>query len=467
MEALTSLRRSFGFLAAGQAVGRLFTFGTTLYLARVLGAEPFGALTFAIAVVAYAAVIVDFGFDALGPVEMARRGASPAALVGTVMTVRLGLAAAAVSALAAFAFVAPLDPTTVRLLLVFGLSLPIAALDLRWALLGTESMAAVAAAEVVLQAVPMMGALLFVRGPGDLWIVPLTLVAAQGACAAAGWAAWAARWGWPRLGTDRDLARTLLSAAFPLVGSAAVGVLLHNFDLVLIGLWLGLGPAGRYGAAARVVWLPTVLLVAYTAAVRPTIVRAHAEGPSMVEVVVSRSHRLMAVAGLGGAVGGAILARPLLEALYGSAYTAGAPALRVLLAALLLMVFSRPYRVLLVAARKQGWDFRILLAAAVVNVAGNVAFLPRLGLLGAALATLASEALLLALAHAAVRRLAPGIGLVRHLVRPALCAGVMAALLIATPSWPLVARVAAGAACYAALVLALRLVDLRPVDGVV
>jgi O-antigen/teichoic acid export membrane protein len=173
----------------------------------------------------------------------------------------------------------------------------------------------------------------------------------------------------------------------------------------------------------------------------------------------------MAAVGLAAAVGGVVLARPLLEALYGAEYAPAASAFAVLLAALLLMAFSRPYRVLLVAERQQGLDLRILLVSAVVNVAGNIVLLPRYGLLGAASATLASEALLLVLAHAAVRRLAPGIALARHLVRPTLCAAAMAALVLAIPSWPLVARIAAGAACYVTLGLALRIVDWRDLGG--
>jgi O-antigen/teichoic acid export membrane protein len=462
---VTSWRRGFVLLASGQAAGRLFAFVTTLALARALGAEPFGSVAFATAVLAYGTLIVDFGFDALGPVEIARPGVAAAPLVSTVMTVRLALSLVAAAALAAFAAAAPLTPATAGVVLTFGLSLPIAALDLRWALLGTGSLGAAAAAEALLQAVQMAGALALVRRPADLWRVPLIFLAAQASCVAATWIAWAARRGRPRLGIDRALARQLLPAALPLAGSGAVGMLLNNFDLVLIGLWLGAAAAGLYGAAYRVVWLPTVLVVAYAVALRPTVVRAEQTGAAAVALVLGRSHRMMAAVGMGAAVGGVLLARPLLEALYGADYAAAARPFQILVAALLLMLFSRPYRVLFVAARKQSWDFRILLAAAAVNVAAAVVLLPRLGLAGAAWATLASEAVFLAAAHAAARRLAPGLGLVHHLVRPALCAAAMAGVLLALAGRPLPLRVGAGALCYLAFALALRILDAREVRG--
>lgn len=464
---MISLRRNFFLLASGQAVGRVFTFVTTLYLARHLGAEPFGVIAFGTAVLAYAALIVDFGFDALGPVEMARDGVARAALVSTVMTMRLALALVAGVALALFTSVAPLDATTAGVVLAFGLALPLMALDMRWALLGTESMGAAAGADVLLQAVQMAGVLLLVRTAGDLWLFPLIFVVAQGVCVAAGWAAWTARFGLPRLGIHVPLARTLLPAAVPLAGSTAVGMLLHNFDLVLIGLWLGIASAGLYGAAYRVVWLPTVLVVAYTAALRPTVVRAWAAGAAEVQSVISASHRIMAAVGVGAAVAGVILARPLLEALYGAEYAPAARPFQVLLAALFLMLFSRPYRVLLVAARMQALDFRILVAAAAVNVVGNVLLLPRFGLWGAAVATLTSEAVLLVLVHATTRRLAPGIGLLRHLVRPVVCATAMAVLLVSFSDWPLAARITGGLAAYLALGAALGIFGLRGTRGLV
>ena len=43
--------RGFALLASGQAVGRAMTLVATVYLARVLGVEMFGALGFAVVVV--------------------------------------------------------------------------------------------------------------------------------------------------------------------------------------------------------------------------------------------------------------------------------------------------------------------------------------------------------------------------------------------------------------------------------
>jgi O-antigen/teichoic acid export membrane protein len=461
-----SWRRGFALLASGQAVGRLCAFLTTLVLARALGAEAFGTVALATAVLGYAALIVDFGFDSLGPVEVGRGDAPRAALASTVMAVRLGSAIVAAAALAAFASAAPLPPGARPIVLGFGLSLPVAALDLKWALLGTGRMGAAAAAEVAFQAVQMAVVLAVVRSPADLWIAPVAYVCGQAASVAVTWIAWATKEGAPRPAhVDRTLAAPLVRGAVPLAGSAAVGMILSNFDLVIIGLWLGTAAAGVYGAAYRVVWLPTALVVTYATALRPTIVRAEAAGPEAAALVLARSHRSMAAVGIGGAVAGILLARPALDVLYGPAYAEAVRPFQVLTGALLLMLFSRPYRVLFVAARRPQWDFAILLGSAAVNVAATLALLPRLGMLGGAWATLASEGVFLAASHAAARRLIPGLTLWRHLARPAVCAAGLAAVVVGLAGWPVAARATMGAAAYVALALLLRILDAREVRG--
>jgi O-antigen/teichoic acid export membrane protein len=102
---------------------------------------------------------------------------------------------------------------------------------------------------------------------------------------------------------------------------------------------------------------------------------------------------------------------------------------------------------------------------AVLNVALNVVLLPRIGLDGAVLSTLAAYALALAICAVAAWRLFPLPVPAGAIVRSALAACVMGGVLLAFPSAPsalgLLALIGKGVGAYGVLALALDLAGVR------
>ena len=88
-----SISRSFGVLSVGQILSRLLAFAVIVHLSRVLGPEGFGVIVFATSVLGYAALVVEMGFDTLGPLEVARGDIPVPALARAVVTLRLLLLA--------------------------------------------------------------------------------------------------------------------------------------------------------------------------------------------------------------------------------------------------------------------------------------------------------------------------------------------------------------------------------------
>jgi O-antigen/teichoic acid export membrane protein len=463
MSSPPSISRSFAILSAGQVASRLISFATTVYLTRTLLPEGFGIVTFAMGVLEYAALVVNAGLDFVGPVEVARGRIPVAALARTVLAVRLLLAVVGFAALAAFALAAPLPSLTVTVLLWYGLSLAATAVDLRWVFLGAESMGPPALGEVVSQAVQLAGVLLFVHGPQDVGRMPLVFLAGQGALCALVAVLFTRRFGPPGLGIDRAVLRALLPAAAPLGVGAALGVVLHNFDIVLLGLWRGTAAAGLYGAAYRVIWIPVMLMSTYLTVVRPAFARAAPRGREDAARLLAGTLRVTVGLGLGMAVGGALVAEPLFDLLFGAGFGRAVPAFQILAASLVLMLVSRPYRLLLATGHREWTDLRTLSVAAAVTVALNVALIPRLGLEGAALAALAGEVVILAGGHVAAFRLVGPVPLGGLLAKAAVAAAVMAGVLYLTRDVHVLARVAVGGAVYLATAVALRLVPLSEV----
>jgi O-antigen/teichoic acid export membrane protein len=93
-------------------------------------------------------------------------------------------------------------------------------------------------------------------------------------------------------------------------------------------------------------------------------------------------------------------------------------------------------------------------ACVAVNVGLNLWLIPLHGFVGAAAATLVTEAVLFLLCAAFIRRALGPSGLAERAWRPAAAAGAMGLALWALPAWPLAALLPLGAALYAGLLLA-------------
>ena len=77
--------------------------------------------------------------------------------------------------------------------------------------------------------------------------------------------------------------------------------------------------------------------------------------------------------------------------MFGPQFEPAAPALIVLLWSIPVAFFRNVPQTALIAAGRQEWVFRVTLVSAVLNLALNLALIPRWGMMGAATATLATE----------------------------------------------------------------------------
>lgn len=461
MSAGSGVGFNFAILTGGQLLARLLSFAVMVHLGRALLAEGFGAIAFATGVLTNAALIVDLGFESLGPLEVARARYPLRVLVGNIVTLRLALSLLAFAAAATFATLAPMPAQARPVLVLYAVSLIANAVDLQWVFLGAARMTPAAAAEILQQALLAVGVFALVHGPRDLLMLPVLFGASRAAAVVALVLAFRNSFGGFRLGIDRAVVTPLLRASLPMAGSAFAGALLHNFDLILLGMLVGAEAAGLYGAAYRVLWVPTLVTAVYLVALRPSLTRAALAGRDALRSILKTNTGLAVAFGSGVAVGGPLLAEPLLEWLFGAAYAAAAPALRVLLASCLLFSVSRLYRLTVVACGRERRDLVVISAAAALNVALNGVLVPRAGLLGAAWATFAAEAFMLLAALSAARSVAGRLPTGGALGRTLLASAALALALYQGSSLHVLPRAMLGAAVYLVALLALRVVDLR------
>jgi O-antigen/teichoic acid export membrane protein len=438
--------RNFRALAVGNALAYFFAFLAVTYLGRALGAAGFGRISLAMAVFNYALLLTDMGVKTLGMRDLARDITTRPRYLATVLQLRLGLALISFLCLALFAFLSA-KPAEVRLLMVlFGTALVPASLFLDWFFLGVEQMDRVAVAKMLVYA-SYFGLLVFaVRREEHVLLVPICFFIGNVAGSALLWFFFIREYGWPerRCATRRI---SYLCEAFPL-GIALLAVQLYlNLDVVLLSLMKDDATVGLYSAAVNIRVLLSNCGSMAVLAMFPAISRIWKENPAHLSSFLTETTRIFLAFAMPLAVGGSLLAREVLSAVYGPKYADGGAALQILIWAVALAFVNYNYGNPLMACDKQKkYAVGVALGAGLNGIA-NLILIPRLGLRGAASSAVLTEAAILAFMMYAARDIFR-IRIARHLGKPAVASSIMALALIWMSPWHLSIKIPVGTLLY-------------------
>ena len=432
-------------LACGEVLARVAAFGATAVLARRLGPAGFGIVGFAAALCGYLALAVHAGLQEVGVREVARAPERAGELYSSVATVRLMLAGAAFLLLACVAWFLP-KPVEVRwVVLLSGLSFFSLAVDPGWVLRGLERTTAVAVGLVLAQVIYGALVFLFVHQPTDVAWVPVLQFGGELA-AAAGLVRAVGRRVRPG-GGCADGIRVLKHAA-PLGLARAFRTIVVTFDVVLLGFLATSREVGLYSAAYRLTFLLMSVVASISAAYMPSYARVVDEGARPTRRLMEASLATGALIGAPLIIGVIVTAPALIELLFGAAYVEAATALRLLTLSVGLIFVYWIAGNLLIVVHRIGTYAKMQAVAAAVNIGLNLVLIPRFGISGAALATLASELTVVCAAFVVMRRLRlmPSM---RSLARPGGAAMAMGVgVWAAAPYVALPAQIAIGVALY-------------------
>jgi O-antigen/teichoic acid export membrane protein len=443
-----AVARGFLALGLGEAASRLIGFAATVFAARTLGAELFGAIAFAAAVVLYANRVVDGGFElGLGVREIAADPAFLPAAAPTVLTVRTLLALALAGGVSLGGLLLLPEPDGAVLALQ-SLTLFAVGMGTRWIHLGFRRTALAAAATTAGQL--LMAAVVFalVRGPGDVAAVPAAQALGDLAAAALLLLALRRIAGPLRVAIDWSVVRRLLGRAWHLVASALLGIAIFTAGILLLRAFSGAAAAGYYAASYTLVTFLLNVGAMYNLSLLPSLTSLAAD-PARQHALYQAAVAHVFAASLPVAVGGSMLAGPIVTTVFGSGYAPAALPLALLVWSLPLNLARDVPLMALMSAGRERLVLRVTLFSAVLSAALGLALVPRFGLAGAAWSTLAAESARVGLAVGYARSAGfPGFEL-KRLARPLAAGLVMAAGLLGFGRSSLWADVPLGVLLYA------------------
>lgn len=393
-----------GELTAERVIRLAIAAATGIVVARHLGPDGLGTLTFAQTVFALVIPVVHLGLPTILTREFSTgdewRPVLASAMVGQIPAAALAAAVGAATVLA----VAPSGQRPALLALVLA-PIPLFSLErtLRAHYESRSEIRRIVAAGVTGAATGGVARLAAVALDADVWVIAGTATVESGVVLLMLGRHLSLRALWPQIWLRDTVvrARAMLSESWPLLIASIAVTLYMRADVFMLGLMTTEAETGVYSAAARLseVWyfLPT----AAVAVLRPPLARHFAAKESAsYDALLAVALRAGAAVAYVAVVGVLFLADPLVSFLYGSGYADAGPVLRLHIAAapfVFLGVIANPWFV------DRRMSQAVLVRAslgAIINIGLNLALIPSQGAKGAATATLVSYAVSSVLANA-------------------------------------------------------------------
>jgi len=362
-----------------------------VWVARYLGPEGYGQLSFAGSYVMIFSAIALFGLESIVVRELVKHPDAEHAILGTTCLIRS--AAGLLSYLLAIVVLLVLRPDDrIALLLValLGSSLLVQAVEASdlWFQSRVLSRYTVICRSTAFIISSGLKVLLVLTGASltaiaaatavEALLAALLLVLAHTRYSNAGILTW--RW-------DSDWFRRLLTGSVPMVLSGVVLMVYLRIDQVMLGALATQAEVGLYAAAVRISEVWYFVPSAIVSSVFPGLVALRSTDPEQFERKLQQLYNLLAFLGYAVALPVTFIAPWLVRLLFGSAYQAAAPLLAVLIWAGLfanLSVVRNAHFIALDWGRSLLWATSL---GATANVLLNLLLIPRYGALGAAIAT--------------------------------------------------------------------------------
>jgi O-antigen/teichoic acid export membrane protein len=420
---------NFILLSGGEAASKILAFVAFAYLARILGPDIYGHVEFALAATLFFNLVVEGGLGLLGTREIAKDELAVNRLTYHIVILRLVLAVGAFLLLIVFSAVTNQSWQEKQLVLFYGLTLFGTPGQLQWVFQGLDQMHWIAMASVLRWVLFAGGVFAFARNADHVWLVPGIELVAIASVVIFNFVVFRTYLGRFRQRFDLPFAFYLLRQTTPIGLTQVMWGLKVYLPTIMLGLMIGGDAVGWFGAAHRIVIALHSFVWMYFINLYPAISRCTQQSEDALQSLVKKSLQVTAWCAIFIGAIGTILARPLIDFVYGSQYSAATGAFQALIWLVAFTLLSSHYMYTLIAYNKQWLELLSAILGAVINVVLNYFFILQMGFAGAAFGVLLSEASIWALNYYFVQHQITSLPLLGHLIRPIIAGAVMATLI--------------------------------------
>jgi O-antigen/teichoic acid export membrane protein len=445
---------NFLLILTGDIARRILGFVAVAYLARTAGTDGFGMINISFAVLSYTLMASSAGLNSLGAREVARGGSEE--LVGQILGLRSVLALAALALTACMVMLISNHQLAV-LIILFNFALIPQAFFLDWYYQGKEKMGSIVAARIFGALAYVLTIVLLIHPGGDIRWVGLCVVSGDIATALGFLVRYIRINGMPKIRIDIPRWRNLLRQSIPMATGSILGNLSINFPPLAIGYFMTNADVGIYSAASKLVFFLLMFDRVIGTLLLPASARIHERRPEEFAERLRMTMKWMIIIALSCSLGAVLVAKNIILLIYGEQYLASTVILQIGIWYFFFTLLHTVYATGLIAIGKEQLYGRIMAISASMYFITVIAGIKLLGVGGAAIGVVSSEAVTLYLMQHTLGKFTP-ISLPHELAKILFSAVAMGVVVFFLSALPVLLTVLAGAAVYIGLLLTTRAV---------
>lgn len=381
--------KNFFHLAFGELASKAFGFFTTIYIARSVGIERFGELSFLAVVYSYFSLFANPSLDMIAVRELAKGEYEENSIVSTMFILRFVLSLASAIIFLIIGITVFNSQLPLMIVLFQAINFFLIPLSLEFYFRGKEDMKWIAVMKTLSSVILLLLTLIVITSQDDYIFLPLLYAVSTLAGTMLLFVKGFRKHSKFSFTFHFPLCKWMLQESLPLGISSFAVLIYYNIDTVFIWKFLNPAEVGLYTAAYKIFFVFSILNV-FMSALLPSLSKAWRERKDdFYAQLFTVSKYVYVVAAFLVAL--SFYSRYIIENIFGHEYLDAQLVLRILLITQAVIWFFAPFGHPLIAMNRQNILLKVSLFGATINVCLNLIFIPALGINGAALATLATE----------------------------------------------------------------------------
>lgn len=408
-----------------------------MYTAQYLGTSGFGMLSTALSLAAIFAVFTDLGLGTITTREVARDKSLQNKYFSNTSILRLILALLTFGLIILYVTIINLTsyhypPETTILIYIIGASIIFNGLA------GTFSAIFQALQEMEYQSLSLIlngiimfiGTILAIYFHKSIIFFAMLYLISNFVCLIFILAVYLWKYSLPKFELDTAFIKITLLAALPLSVVSIFTLIAFRVDIILLSILKSSVDVGIYSASYRLLEVFLFIPAVFTIAVFPIFSQFFISAKDSLKFTYQKSFKYLTLLSLPVAVGMTLLAQPIILLIYKSSFLPSVLVLQILIWTVPITFLNYIFGSILPAMNRQNTLLKITFISMVFNIALNLLVIPTYSYVGAAVVTVLTEVIVIALCFFVLSKSFCSVNIPNVLIKPAIASAVMALFII-------------------------------------
>ncbi len=450
------------FITLGSAGLKALNFIFNVYIVRRLGDHRYGDYSTVLAFVGLFQIFAELGISQYVMREIARDRTKSTSYFWNLVAVRMLLALTGIAGITLGARIAGYSPMLVWAIFIYTCTFILAAIEmpLETILTANERLDYISALGILGQFVfVVIGGIFLLSGMGFQWLIVASLLSFIPQIALSSWAIHHNHLGRMPFNINPRTWLGMIKAGLPFGMISLALTITFNLDTVMLSKMVPNNVVAWYKVAYNLELSLLFFFTGFSVAIVPSLSRTYMQNQAEVERWYYRSVKFIMLLSLPVAVGGTLIAGPLIHFLYTAEFAPAASALEIIIWDVPVLMFAAFCGNMTTIVGEERWAALIYGLSAVTNIVLNLYAIPHYGILGAAVVTVATDVVSSVLFYYLLKRKLklPDMGGI--IIRVLIASGIMGVIVAFIRHLNLFIVIAAGMLVYAGLVFIFRMLD--------